>query len=438
MSLLIHNAMLLTPDETRAWIERGFVFIKDNLIERVGEGVPPPVCLEDTKEIIDAQGNLVIPGLINAHNHAAMSLFRGLADDLPLDKWLHDYIFPAETAIVDEEFVYWGTMLAGWEMLCSGTTCFADGYFCEDGAVWACKKLGIRAILAQGIIDFPAPGISDPKKNIIHAETFLKKWQGCSPLILPAIFAHAPYTCSESTLKRAKILANDYQTLLFIHVAETKWEFERVKKEHGLTPVAYLNKLGILDHNTIVIHANWLTDEDITILRDTGSPVVHNPESNLKLASGICPVTKLFKAGIPVALGTDGPASNNNLDMFQEMGTAAKIHKGICLDPTVMSAMDVLRMATSIGGRVLGLKTGRLEKGYLADLVIVNLKSPHLVPIYDPYSHVVYSAKGGDVETVIVNGQIIVQGGKLLTVDTQEIKKEILRLAHKIKGRLQS
>jgi len=327
-------------------------------------------------------------------------------------------------------------MLAGWEMLLSGTTCFADGYFCEDGAVSACLDLGIRAVLAQGVIDFPAPGVPDPKENITQAKLFLEKWQGYSELIIPAVFAHAPYTCAAKTLKQAKELTRSYESFLFIHVAETSWEVEQIKKEHGLTPVAYLYSLGILDENTIIVHANWLTEEDIKIIRDTGVGVVHNPESNLKLASGLCPVPKLLNQGIPVALGTDGPASNNNLDMFQELDTTAKVHKGIQLDPTVMPAKTVLKMATIIPAQMFKLNTGRLKEGALADMVILDFKQPHLFPLYDPYSHLVYAVHGTDVETVIINGKIVVEGKKLISFDTEIIKRHVLNLAEQVKQRV--
>ncbi len=435
MGILVYDAMLLTLNDER-WVEKGYICLKDKQIVHIGKGEPPKEYLQSAKKVIKATDKLVMPGLINAHNHAAMSLLRGLADDLPLDKWLHEYIFPAECALVNEEFVYWGTMLAGWEMLLSGTTCFADGYFCEDGAVRACMDLGIRAVLAQGVIDFPAPGVPDPKENIAQAKLFLQKWQGCSELIIPAVFTHAPYTCSAKTLKQAKELTKAYETFLFIHVAETNWEVEQIKKEHGLTPVAYLHSLGILDENTIIIHANWLTEEEIKIIKDTGVGVVHNPESNLKLASGLCPVPRLLSQDIPVALGTDGPASNNNLDMFQEMDTAAKIHKGIQLDPTVMPAKSVLKMATTIPAQMFKLNTGRLKEGTLADIIILDLKQPHLFPLYDPYSHLVYAVHGADVETVIINGKIVLEERRPISFDTEIIKRHVLKIAEQVKQKV--
>jgi len=433
MDTLIYDTIIVTLDERDSWYNPGYVFIKGNKIREVNSGQPPKELFSQAKKVIKATDKLVMPGLINSHTHAAMSLFRGLADDLPLDKWLNTYIFPVEKAFVNEEFTYWGTLLAGWEMITSGTTCFADGYFCEDAAVKACLDLGIRGILAQGIIDFPAPGVPDFKKNIFYAEQFLKKWQGVSELITPAIFAHAPYTCSDKTLKFAKKLANDYQIFFFIHVAETKWEVEEIKKIHGFTPVAYLYHLGILDPNTVLVHANWLTEEEMAIIRDTEVKVVHCPESNLKLASGLSPVPELLDKNILVALGTDGCASNNNLDLFQEMNTCAKIHKGLSLDPTIMPAKTVLKMATVSPAQMFSLNIGVLKKGNFADLIIINFKQPHLFPFYNPYSHLVYAVHGTDIKTVIINGKIIVEDKKLLSINSQKIKTNIYNLANKIK-----
>jgi len=433
MDTLIYDGIIVTLDERDTWYNPGYVFIKGNKIREVNSGQPPKELFSQAKKVIKASNKLVMPGLINNHTHAAMSLFRGLADDLPLDKWLDTYIFPIEKAFVNEEFTYWGTLLAGWEMIRSGTTCFADGYFCEDGAVKACLDLGIRAILAQGIIDSPAPGVLDPKKNILHAEQFLKKWQSVSELIIPAVFAHAPYTCSDKTLKFAKKLADDYQTFFFIHVAETKWEVEEIKKTHGFTPLTYLYHLGILDQKTIIVHANWLTREEVNIIRDIGVKVVHCPESNLKLASGLSPVPELLDKNILVALGTDGCASNNNLDLFQEMNTCAKIHKGFSLDPTIMPAKTVLKMATVYPAQMFSLNIGVLKKGNFADLIIINFKQPHLFPFYNPYSHLVYAVHGTDIETVIINGKIIMEDKKLLGINSPKIKTNIYNLANKIK-----
>ena len=431
MSLLIFNGIIVTLDENNNLFYPGYVFIDKNEIKSLNKGNPPSELFKEADKVINAKDKLIMPGLINAHTHAAMSMFRGLADDLPLETWLKDFIFPVERELVDKDFVYWGTLLAGWEMIKSGTTCLADGYFFEDKAIEACKTLGLRGILAQGVLDYPTPDVPEPKKSLINAERFLKKWKDFSDLITPAIFAHAPYTCSSETLKKAKDITRNYNTFLFIHVAETQWEVEEIKKRYGVTPIYYLYHLGILDEKTILIHANWISDEEISIIADTGAGIVHNPESNLKLATGLSPIPKLLSKDIPVALGTDSAASNNNLNLFQEMDTAAKIHKGILLDPTIMPAKTVIKMTTTIPAKMFKLNTGCLKKGALADIIIIDLKHPSLFPLHNIYSLIVYSIK--EAETVIVNGKIVMEKGKITSIDTKYIKEKIFQISEKIK-----
>ncbi|HDD35702.1 MAG TPA: amidohydrolase, partial [Candidatus Desulfofervidus auxilii] len=392
MNLLIYNAIVVTLDEKDNLLNPGYIFINENRISEVGKGTPPSKFFDQSERVINAQHKLVMPGLINAHTHAAMSLFRGLADDLSLENWLKNFIFPAEKQFVNRDFVYWGTLLAGWEMIKTGTTCIADGYFFEDMAIEACKVLGLRGIFAQGILDYPTPDVLDPAETFNNAENFLKKWQG-SDLIIPALFAHSPYTCSKKTLKRAKKLTEEYKTFLFIHTAETRWEVEEIKRHYGITPIIYLHRLGILNKRTILIHVNWISEEEFSILADTGVAVVHCPESNLKLAAGLCPVSKLLSKGIPVILGTDSAASNNNLNLFQEMDTMAKVHKGFFLNPSIMPTRTVIKMATNIPAKVFDLNIGQIKKSALADIVIINLKHPSLFPFYDPHSLIVYTPK---------------------------------------------
>ncbi|KPJ66197.1 MAG: hypothetical protein AMJ45_04210, partial [Syntrophobacter sp. DG_60] len=345
-------------------------------------------------------------------------------------------IFSLEKRFVNKEFVYWGSLLSGIEMIMTGTTCFADGYFYEGAVAKACLELGIRAVLAQAVIDFPTPDVLEPSENLKVAEDFLRTWKEYS-LIFPAIFAHAPYSCSAKTLKEAKALANDYQTLFFIHAAETKWEVEKIKNDHGEAPISYLYELNILDEDTVLVHVNWISKEEIEILKGTGAKVVHNPESNMKLGSGLSPVPDLLKEGIVVGLGTDSCASNNNLDLFQEMDTAAKVHKGWRKNPIVMPAEQVLNMATSYGARVLGLKKiGRLGKGKDADIILINLNCPHLFPIYNPYSHIVYAMKGADVDTVIIQGKIIMENRKIASVSIETVMEKVILLSEKIKRSL--
>jgi 5-methylthioadenosine/S-adenosylhomocysteine deaminase len=295
----------------------------------------------------------------------------------------------------------------------------------------------MRAILGQGVIDFPAPGVPKPEDNVNNAIKFLQKWKNISPLITPSIFCHSPYTCSETTLTKAKDAADAKGVLFQIHAAETKAEYVSIQTKHHTTPVKYLDKIGIIDQNTLLVHAVWLDDDDIEIIAKHRATVSHNPGSNMKLASGIAPVPKLLKAGVTVGLGTDGCASNNNLDLFSEMDIAAKLHKVKALDPTLMDAVTVLKMATIEGARSLGLQdiTGSLEIGKKADVIIINTHKPHLVPVYNPVSHIVYAAQGSDVQDVIVNGRILIRDRKLLTVDLENLIEKVIRFSKNIKKR---
>jgi len=294
---------------------------------------------------------------------------------------------------------------------------------------------GIRAVLAQGVIDFPAPGVPDPADNIRNAVRFVEKWYNVSPLITPSIFCHSPYTCSQETLKRAKAACDSKGLLFQIHAAETKSEYVRIQTDQHTTPVKYLERIGVLDKNTLMVHGIWLDDDDIEIISKRRSTVSHNPQSNMKLASGIAPVPSLLTAGITVGLGTDGCASNNDLDLFREMDTAAKLHKVNLMDPTVMDAKTVLKMATIDGAKAIGLDKhiGSLEPGKQADIIIVDADTPHLVPMYEPVSHLVYTAQGSDVRDVMVDGKILVRNKNLLTLDLEDILERITRFSMSIK-----
>lgn len=385
--------------------------------------------------IIDAAGNLLMPGLINCHCHGAMTLFRGLADDLPLMTWLTEYIFPAEARLVDAEMVYWCSKLAAAEMILSGTTTVADAYFHEDATARAFCETGLRAVAAQGIIDFPAPGVPDPTKNIAAAADFLTAWQGKNPLLTPALFCHSPYTCSPDTLQRAKGLAREAGSLFFIHLAETRDESKQIKEQHGCTPVELLHRLGLLDENTVCVHCVWLEARDIELLRETGAKVATCPESNMKLGSGIAPLAELLAAGVPVGLGTDGCASNNDLDLFQEMASCARLHKVAAREPTRLPAAAVLGMATGAGAGVLGLagQTGRLAKGLRADCIIIDRRQPHLTPFHNPET-LVYAGRGSDVATVLINGRVVMQDRRLLSFDLGKTLDEVRRLAKRVKA----
>ena len=389
------------------------------------------------KEVIDAKGCLIMPGLINAHTHAAMVCFRGLADDLPLTDWLNNYIFPAESLNVNEELVYYGTMLACAEMIKSGTTTFCDGYFFENQAFHAVKESGMRAILAQGVIDFPTPDVKNPEKNVKNAENYLMAHKkDC--LISPAVFCHSIYTCSSQTLKESKELSKKHNVFFLIHLSETQGEVQQIREKYGDSPVNYLKKLGVLDENLIANHCIYLEDDEIDILKEYGVKIVHNPESNMKLASGVAPVPDFISKGIPVGLGTDGAASNNNLDMFQEMDTTAKLHKVIRGDPTVINARQVVEMATTGSAEVLGLnkKIGTLEVGKKADIIIVDMNKPHLTPLFNIYSHLVYCVNGTDVKTAIINGKLVLKDRKLKTIDEGCIMEQVRRISLRVKTSL--
>jgi 5-methylthioadenosine/S-adenosylhomocysteine deaminase len=432
--LLIINGLLKTPaDPNPSPDQIGYVAIKGGKIIDIGSMGKLPGGIKPAR-LIDADGGLILPGLVNSHNHAAMTLFRGLADDLPLQSWLQDHIFPAEAKFVNAEMVYWCSKLAAAEMILSGTTTVADGYFFEDEAARAFKDASLRAVAAQGVIDFPAPGVPDPAANIDTGARFIEKWIG-DDLISPGIFCHSPYTCSGATIRKAKDLARRAGCHFFIHAAETGSEVAESRKQHEVSPIRYLEQLGILDGCTVLVHCVWLDDDDIRIIAESGAGVVSCPASNMKLAAGVAPVDKLVAADIPVGLGTDGCASNNSLDMFREMSMAAKLVKVNRLDPTLLPANRVFTLATSGGASVLGLqsKVGELAVGRLADLIIVDLQKPHLTPMYAADSMLVYAASGSDVSTSIINGRLVLDNYQLLTVDLPEIIGKVSAMARRVR-----
>jgi 5-methylthioadenosine/S-adenosylhomocysteine deaminase len=387
------------------------------------------------RETLDLSGFLVMPGLINTHVHAGMSCFRGLGDDLPLLRWLHEVIFPAEAAHVNPDLVYWGSLLSCVEMLRNGVTAFSDGYFFEEAALRAARESGIRAVLGQGILDFPTPDQPDPSRSLERAQSFLECFQSINEdRLRPSLFCHAPYTCGPETLQWVKALCRERGILFQIHLSETAGEVEELKSKYGQKPVHYLDGLGILDELTLCAHSVWLDADEIEILADRRASISHNAESDMKLASGVAHVPELLKAGVTVSLGTDGCASNNDLDLFSEMDRVAKLHKVFRRDPVVCSAPEVVRMATSQGAVALGLghEIGSLAPGKKADLIAIDLDQPHLTPLYDPVSHLVYAVKGSDVRHVWVNGRQVVYGGELQMVDVAEVIKEVKRIAGKI------
>jgi 5-methylthioadenosine/S-adenosylhomocysteine deaminase len=429
LDIIIEGGTLLTMSETMDVIENPLIGIRDGKIAFITHGDIRDANSYTAGKIIKARDCIIMPGLINTHTHLPMVCFRGLADDLPLMEWLHDHIFPAESKFVTREMVYKGAMLAIAEMILSGTTTFCDAYFYESEVARAAFDSGMRAVVSQGFIDFPKP--TDPKAISDIAEKFIRKWQMKSPSIIPALACHSPYTCSPDTLTSVKAAARKANVLYSLHVSETKDEVAIVRKKYGKTPLQYLNDIDILDERTLAVHCIWLNDYETDILHSLNVKVSHNPESNMKLAAGCAPIPNFIKRGIAVGLGTDGSASNNDLDMIREMGTAAKLHKVIQMDSTVMDAKTGLKMATINGAKCLGLedRIGSIEPGKFADLIIVDVKKPHLAPLHSYYSQLVYAASGADVKTSIIGGKIVMQDRKLLLVDLPSIMQEVRNIA---------
>ena len=419
VSLLITGAWVLTMNPQQEVFSPGAVALEGEKIVAVGSQAELQARYAPA-QVLDYPQGLIAPGLINAHTHAAMALFRGLADDLPLDEWLNNYIFPAESRI-NGDFVYWGTKLAVAEMLLSGTTTFTDMYLFAGDVARAAAETGIRAVVGEVLYDFPSPNYGPPAAGLKFSENLCRTYQD-HPLLQVAIQPHAVYTCSPELLLQCGELAEKYDTRLIIHLSETPQEVRDCKARYGATPVGHLYRLGLLNHRLLADHAVELSVADRMLLAASRGGVAHCPESNMKLASGIAPVVDLLKRGIPVALGTDGCASNNNLDLIQEMDTAAKLQKVHCLDPTVLPAPTALKMATVNGARVLGLEdqVGALIPDLKGDIMVIDLDQPHLTPIYDPYSHLVYAATGADVQTVLVHGRILVQDRRLTSFDLEE------------------
>jgi 5-methylthioadenosine/S-adenosylhomocysteine deaminase len=433
---LIQNGTLVCCNPAFEIIDRGWVGISGGRIEALGRGAEDGV-LAEAGEVVDAAGGIVMPGLVNTHTHLPMTLFRGMADDLPLAVWLNEHIFPAERRLVSRESVRWGALLACAEMALSGTTALADGYFHEDAVAEAVEAVGLRGVLGQGVIDFPAPGVPDPSKNIEAAREFCRRWENRSTTVRPAVFCHSPYTCSAETLTRAKALCEELGLVFMIHAAETGEELKTIRSSHGLSVIGYLDRLGLLDARTLLVHAVWVDEADIEIVAERGASVSHNPESNMKLASGIAPVARMLAAGIRVGLGTDGCASNNDLDLFGAMDTAAKLHKVKAMDPTVLPAEAVIRMATIEGARALGLPEdiGSIAPGKQADLILIDTHAPHLTPMHNPASAIVYAARGSDVSDAMVAGRWVVRNRRLVGVDLEEVMENTRKAAGLESGR---
>ncbi len=385
------------------------------------------------QEIVDASGQVVLPGLVNTHTHAPMVLYRGLADDLVLSDWLQKYIFPAEAKTVSPEFVRVGTRLAVTEMIESGTTTYADMYYFEEEIAKATREVGLRGVLGQTIIQFPVKDAPTPADGLKHAEAYIQAFRG-DPLIVPAVAPHAMYTLDRGTLVAAAELGRRYDVPVIIHLSETEDEQRQSLADHQLSPTAYLESIGFWGPKTLAAHGVWVSDDDIAVLARHRIGVSHNPESNMKLASGAAPLLKYKAAGVTLGLGTDGAASNNDLDMFEAMRQAAFLAKLTTRDPTAVPAREALMMATIGGARALGLDTliGSLEPGKRADLITVAMNRTRQTPVYDPISHLVYTTRGDDVQTTIVNGRALMANRRLLTLDRQAVLADARRVARDV------
>lgn len=423
--VLIVGGTVVTMDGERRVIEDGAIAIKGGKIAMVGTRAIVTKNLKP-KQTINAAGKAVIPGLINTHTHVPMSLFRGISDDLDLQEWLTKFIFPAEAKNVTEQFVRAGTRLGLAEMIRGGTTTYCDMYYFEDAIADETKKAGMRAVLGETVLDFPAPDNKTWETALSYTERFIKKWQN-DALIVPAVAPHAPYTVSQEHLLAARDLSNRLNAPLVIHLAEANTETEFIQQKHkGMRPIEFVESIGFLTDRTIAAHVIQANDSELDILKRHGVGVAHNPQSNMKLAAGVAPVPSMLRKDIAVGLGTDGAASNNDVSMWEEMDTAAKLHKLHSGDQKVLPAEQAFEMATIRGARALHLDkiTGSIETGKRADIAIVDLDSLNQIPYFNIYSALVYSTKAADVRTVIINGRVVMLDRRLLTLNESVIKKD--------------
>jgi 5-methylthioadenosine/S-adenosylhomocysteine deaminase len=433
-SLVVTGGTVVTMDPQRRVLSPGAVAIDGKTI--VAVDTPQAIAARfAASDVIQAAGTVVMPGLVNTHGHAPMVMYRGLADDLKLMDWLEKYIFPAEAKTVSPDMVRIGTRLAALEMLQSGTTLHTDMYYFEEEVAKATKEAGIRGVLGQTIIGFPVADAKTPAEGLARAERFIQAFKG-DALVVATVAAHSMYTVDAETLKATRDLAAKYGVPLLTHLAETRDEVAESMEKHKLSPTAYFESVGFWDTPGLAAHGVHLSDADIAILLKHRVALSHNPESNMKLASGAAPLTKALKAGLVVGLGTDGAASNNDLDMFEAMRQAAFLHKLIEGDPTVASAQTVLEMATIGGAAAVGMadRLGSLEPGKLADLIVVSMRSARQTPMYNPISHLVYVTRGDDVRTTIVNGRIVMRDRRVLTLNPSLVLADARKLAEKVRA----
>ena len=433
VTLIVTGGTVLTQDAAHRILTPGAIVIDNTDI--VDVDTPANIATKyQAAETIDARDQIVMPGLINTHSHAPMVMYRGLADDLALMDWLNKYIFPAEAKTVSPELVRVGTRLAAVEMIESGTTAYADMYYFEEEIAKATFEAGLRGVLGETVIQFPVADANTPAEALARAERFIQEFKD-NGLVVPAVAPHALYTNDTATLVASAALARKYNVPILIHFAETEDEVKVAREKYNMTPTAYLDSIGVLGPTTIGAHGIWVNDADIAILKARGVGVAHNPESNMKLASGAAPVTKYLAAGVKLGLGTDGAASNNDLDMFEAMRQASFLAKHATRDPTAVKAQDALDMATMGGAQVLGMEKtiGSLEVGKHADLITVSIRAARQTPMYDPVSHIVYVTRGDDVQNTVVNGKILMRGRRLLTLDRMAVIADANRLAARVR-----
>jgi len=431
--LIISGGKALLMDEKNTVLEDAAIAVNASTIVDIGR-TGDILSRYSAKKTLSAPDSLILPGLVNTHSHAAMTCFRGIADDLELMDWLNNYIFPAEAKNVNPHLAYWGSKLACAEMIKSGTTTFCDMYILEDETARAAKEAGMRCLVGEVLFDFPSPNCKTPAEALAYTRFLAEKWQN-DPLVNIIVEPHSLYTCAPDLLKEALRMAEELGLRMGVHLLETQSERDQLLQKFGKSAVAFLEEIGMLGERLLAFHCVHLTPEDMELFSKYGCKVSHNPASNMKLASGIAPVPDMLAAGITVGLGTDGCASNNTLDMIREMNTAAKLHKVARLDPTVMDAHTVVRMATLEGAKTLGMerKIGSLEIGKQADIITIGLNKPHLTPLYSEYSHLVYAAGGADVDSVVINGRVVMENRKLLTIDEAEVISEVRNIAANIK-----
>jgi 5-methylthioadenosine/S-adenosylhomocysteine deaminase len=434
VSLIVTGGTVVTMDGARRVLPDGAIAIEDDSIVAVDTSAAIRARFT-ASTTVEASTQVVLPGLVNTHGHAPMVLYRGLADDLALMEWLERYIFPAEARTVSEEMVRVGTRLAALEMIQSGTTTFADMYYFEDVIADTAIAAGLRGVLGQTVIRFPVADAKTPADALARAERFIQRFKG-DPLVTPAVAPHSAYTLDKATLLACRDLAARHSVPLLIHLAETADEVRTLREQSGLSPTGFLESIGFFAPRTLAAHGVWVSTDDIAILKRHDVGVSHNPESNMKLASGTAPVPQYLAAGVALGLGTDGAASNNDLDMFEAMRQAAFLHKLQSKDPRAVPAATALEMATLGGARALGMgdRIGSLEPGKRADLIVVGMARARQTPRYDPISHLVYATRGDDVVTTIVNGRVLMRDRKVLTLDEPAVLREADAFADRVRA----